>query len=186
MFGIAEDALPKTFRDDMKTYLARGQSITFADEDAPPPLAKATINYRRIQICRLFGELVADGVSLSELPDLQAMVRPTMVYRGLDAMLRRRGGKSSGNIHNMAYMLLVIAKHHAKLRDEESQRLKIAGKRLKVERQGMTKKNRERLSQFDDEQNLNRLLLLPEEILKIAQEKIPSPTRAASLVACQL
>lgn len=186
VFGMPEDALPKTFRDDMAIYLSRGQNGALLDHGAPPPLAKATVNHRRIQICRFFGELISDGVDASELPDLRSMVRPAMAYRGLDAMLRRRGGMSSGNIHNMAYMLLVIAKHHAKLSDDEVQRLKVACKRLKIERRGMTKKNRERINQFDDAHNLNRLLLLPEELVKVAQEKMPVPERAAALVEIAL
>lgn len=184
--GLREDELPKSFRDDMTAFLARGQSTVFSDEEAPPPLAAATIKYRRIQLRRFFGELVADGVNAIDLPNLRAMVRPPMAHRGLNAMLRRRGGKSSGNIHNMAYVLLVIAKHHAKLPDEEIQRLRFACERLRVERQGMTKKNRERLRQFRDTKNLNRLLLLPEELLKKAQSKVLSPVRAAALAEVAL
>lgn len=187
VFGLSEDALPKSFRDDMTAYLSRGQSTALlADVDAPPPLAKATVHYRRIQICRFFGELVADGVDPSNLPNLSAMVRSKMANRGLNAMLRRRGGNSSGNIHNMAYLLLVIAKHHAKLPDDEVERLRFFCRRLKVERQGMTKKNRERLRQLRDTMNLNRLLLLPEELLKEAQSNKLSAERAATLVEVAL
>lgn len=152
---------------------------------------------RGLRIARHFhqGDVPCDGGNLvgraarlrksagSGLP--QAVGHAALRQTGL-VDLHRRGGDSSGNIHNMAYMLLPIAKHHAKLLDDEVQRLRVPYRRLKIERQGMTKKNRERLSQFDNAHNLNRLPLLPGELLKIAQEKIPSPKRAASLVEIAL
>jgi integrase len=113
------------------------------------------------------------------------MVRPELAYRGLKAMLDRKGG-TSGMIHGMAYTLLTIAKHHARLSGEELQKLRVFCSRLKLKRQGMTAKNRARLRQFDDPQLLNRLLLLPEELQREAKTQALSPRRAAALVEIAL
>jgi integrase len=85
-------------------------------------------------------------------------------------------------IHGMAYTLLVMAKHYARLSDEELQQLRTACSKLKYRRQGMTAKNRARLRQFDDPQVLSRLLCLPEDLLREARTKALSPPRAAALV----
>lgn len=183
--GFPIEALPRTFRDDMEAYLSRGHSTDLLDDDAPPPLAAATIRHRRTQILRFFGELVADGVSPAELVELRAMVDPGMALRGLQAMLRRKGG-SSGMIHNTAYMLLVIAKHHAHHPDDDLQKLRGYCAKLKVDRQGMTEKNRKRLRQFSDPKNLSQILLLPETLLLEAQTRPLSLDRAATLVEVAL
>ena len=141
------------------------------DPDPVPPLAAATIRHRHTQIRRFFGELIASGIEPGEIADLRAMVEPAVVYRGLQAMFDRNGGRSSGMIDGMSYTLLVIAKHWVRLPDADLQMLRTACKRLKHKRQGMTEKNRARLRQFDDRQNLNILLLLPEQLRHDAKTK---------------
>jgi integrase len=114
------------------------------------------------------------------------MVNPDMVLRGLQAMLRRNEGRSSGMLHGMAYTLLIIAKHHVRLPDRDVEKLRAYCAQLKVARPGMTEKNRARLRQFDDPHNLNRILLLPEELLRDARTNSTSRRRAAELVETAL
>jgi integrase len=185
MISPAIEDLPVSFREDLERYISRIQKGDLLAADGAPPLAAATIKSRRLQIRRFFGELVASGVRPEEIRDLASMVRPELAYRGLTAMLDRKGAPS-GMIHGMAYTLLVIAKHHARLSDEEQQQLRTACSRLKVQRRGMTAKNRARLRQFDDPQVLHRLLCLPEELLREARTKALSPPRAGTLVEVAL
>ena len=179
------EALPISFREDLAQYMVWLKRSDLLAADAAPPLANATIKHRHTQIRRFFGELVANGVGKDEIRDLRSMVCPDLVYRGLQAMIDRKGG-SSGMIHGMAYTLLVIAKHYARLPDHDLQKLRTACARLKVKRQGMTSKNRGRLRQFNDPKNLDRILLLPEELLREAQTKSLKPNRAAALVEIAL
>lgn len=86
----------------------------------------------------------------------------------------------------MAYTLLVIAKHYVRVPDADLQKLRTACARLKPKRQGMTAKNRTRLRQFDDPQNLNQLLLLPEVLVRDARNKALPLPRAAALVEIAL
>jgi integrase len=180
-----DDELPASFRADLRRYLASLESPDVLAVDAGPPLASATIKHRNEQIRRFFGDLVAAGVPAREIVSLREMVNPNFAYRGLQVMLQRKGGPS-GMIHGVAYTLLVIAKHHARLPEEDLQKLRTYCARLKPTRQGMTVKNRARLRQFDDPQNLNHLLLLPEALVQEAKAKALAPARAAAMVETAL
>ena len=180
------EALPASFREDLHKYISRLKGGALLDPDPVPPLAAATIKHRQTQIRRFWGELVASGMKSTDIIDLRAMVQPAVAYRGLQAMLDRNGGRSSGMIDGMSYTLLIIAKHWAVLPDADLQKLRTACRRLKHKRQGMTEKNRARLRQFDDRQNLNALLLLPEQLLREAKASALPPLRAAALVEIAL
>ena len=179
------EELPPSLRADLDRYIARLQNPIVLADDAPPPLADATIKSRRLQIRRFFGELVASGVRPEAIVDLRSMVHPEVAYRGLTAMFDRKG-EPSGMVHGMAYTLLVIAKNYARLPNEDLQKLRQACSKLKPKQRGMTAKNRARLRQFEDPQVLNRLLLLPEELVRETRSKALSTTRAAAHVEVAL
>jgi integrase len=179
------EELPPSFRKDLKRYIARLQKGDLLADDAVPSLAMATVKFRRIQIRRFFGELVASGVPPEEISDLRTMVKPELAYKGLKAMLDRKG-ETSGMLHGMAYTLLIIAKHHARLGEDDLQKLRMACSRLKPKRQGMTPKNRARLRQLSDPQVLNQLLLLHHDLLQEARTKALPLPRAAALVEVAL
>jgi integrase len=175
----ALQTLPASLRRDLEDYFDWLERNDVLAEDAPPRLAKATIKHRRGQILRFIGDLLLSAVGPDELPNLRAVVHPVMAYRGLTAMLDRRGG-TSGMIHGMAYTLLIIAKHYVKLPDEDQQKLRNACARLKVKRDGMTEKNRARLRPFNDPHKLSQLLLLPDAIMEEAKSDALSPKAAAA------
>ncbi len=181
----ATETLPMSFQKDMERYLARLRDGDILADDAVPQLAEATVRSRALQIRRFFGELVADGMHPDDLPDLKALVHPDIASRGLKAIFNRTG-KASGMLHNMAYALLIIAKHHVKASDDDLKRLRLFCQKLKPKRGGMTEKNRTRLRQFDDPQALNRLLLLPQALMRNAKSNSLSPKRRATLVEIAL
>jgi integrase len=177
--------LPPSFIADLDRYLARLTSTDIFDVQSCRPLAAVTVAHRRGQILRFVGELVAVGVQAARIPDLRTIVDPDMAYRGLQAMLDRKG-EPSGMIHGVAYALLAIAKHYTGSSEDDLARLRLACARLKPKRHGMTPKNRARLRQFDDAQNLTRILTLPQELLHEAKTKSLAPRRAAALVEVAL
>jgi len=183
--ALPEADLPPSFIADLDRYLARLTSTDIFDLQSSRPLAAVTVAHRRGQILRFVGELVATGVSAASIPDLRALVEPGMAYRGLQAMLDRKGGPS-GMIHGVAYALLAIAKHYTGSSEDDVAKLRRACARLKPKRHGMTPKNRARLRQFDDPQNLTRILTLPQELLQEAKTKVVAPRHAAALVEVAL
>jgi integrase len=180
------EALPASFQQDLKAYATRMKGGSLLDLEAPKALSEKTRSHRVGQVRRFFGELIGSGVSPEDLLDLRAMVQPDMALRGLSSMLDRKGGQSSGMMHGLAYTLLTIARHHARLPDQDLDRLRKYCRRIKVPRAGMTEKNRKRLRQFDDPENLARILLLPDELLHEAKAKGTSPLRSAELVEVAL
>lgn len=182
-----EDILPKSFRDDLENYIRRMQALDPLDPDAPPrALAPATLAHRRRQIRRFFGELTQSGVNPQDLPDLRAMVRPEMARRGLGRMYDQHNRSTSGMIHGMAYTLLAIAKHYARLPEQEVRALRAFCAQLKPKQEGMTAKNRARLRQLNDPAQLRRILLMHEELLAVSKAKALSPKKAALAVETAL
>ena len=161
-----------------------------------PGTAGAPVNHAPTTLRWSFSTSAANACSSSAVRPLTTILdlghrsrwpRPTVAYRGLQAMLDRNGGQSSGMIHGLAYTLLILAKHWARLPDADLQKLRTACRRLRHERQGMTEKGSGPGSASSTvHRNLNNLLLLPEKLLHQARTKRMLLERAAGLVEVAL
>ncbi|MGP8026158.1 MAG: tyrosine-type recombinase/integrase [Acidocella sp.] len=87
---------------------------------------------------------------------------------GLDVLMQRTQEKRTSRNHGVAYMLLNVARHWVKADDRTIQTLTLFCKNLAPKKDGMTRKNKERLRQFDDPRQLNMLLDLPETMMREA------------------
>lgn len=184
------EELPPTFAADLDSYLEQMRDLDPLAETRPNRcLAPATIEHRDIVIRRFFGDLVRSGVPAHEITSLSVLVQPNNVRRGLRVGLDRRAGKVSGTIHILAIILKGIAKHYAQLTPAELVELDAICQRLKGSlpaTRGMTEKNRARLRQMDDKQNVQALLSLPADLLREARTSSLSLERAAKRVEISL
>ena len=64
--------------------------------------------------------------------NLEVLVQPENVEKGLRAMLDRKGGRTSKTIYGMAYMLKTIAKHYVRLPAGDIGKLEGMCRRLRV------------------------------------------------------
>ena len=67
-----------------------------------------------VEIRRFCTELVRSGIPVDKMAGLAAIVSPDVVGRGLRTMIEHNGGKTSGMIYGVAYMLKGIAKHYVR------------------------------------------------------------------------
>ena len=95
---------------------------------------------------------------------LADLVMPDTLREALLFFLDRSGGRTTTQISQLAYTALMIAKHWASADAATIAAIRKLNSRVACDNRGMTEKNAGRLRQFEDPENLRRLLLLPEEL----------------------
>jgi len=176
---IPLEQFPKTLQSDVDTWCDRlGMSDLF-DEDAPVRACRpATIAHRRFQIRMMVSALVLSGIEVRSLSDL---VVPDNFRQGIQFMLDRKEGKVTEALFGLASGIKAIARHYVKVGEDELNQLRRICTRLDQTADRYRKKNKERLSQFDDTRNLMLLLMLPAHLEAKSQKPGPKP-RSASLL----
>ena len=174
-------AFPVGFQSEVTGWARRMRHPDPFAPDAPPrPLREATVDHRILQFRQFASSLVHDDqVRISDVTSISVLLVPERFKQGLRSFIQRAGGKPTPNIRNLANALRFIAKHHCKFDPDTLKELEEACRKLGRGSPGqMTPKNRERLRQFDDELNIDRLLSIADaEMARAGREK--NPLRAA-------
>ena len=172
-------AFPAVFQADVERW--RQLDPDFLDPDSPAkPLRPVTVAGHVDKILRYAAVLVRQGhAALEEITGLGALVEIDRFKAGLRFFLRRSGNRATPYIANMATLLRSIAKHYCKLDEQALKQLELITRNLESRgpRQ-MPAKYRERLRQFDDPENVAKLLAFPQEE-RAHGLKQKNPVRAA-------
>jgi integrase len=180
-------AFPQSFQDDVARWQSRVDGSDPLAEDGPDrPFSPATTAHRLQQIRRFATGLVEQGHRPEDIVDLAYLVHPDHFLEALRFQLTRNDGKASGAIHGMAMALKSIARHHVKVDEAVLAELKAICGRLKPARQGLSDKNRACLRQFDQPENVAKLLLLPGRLISRAKARGQPDRKAALLVQTAL
>ena len=182
-YASAWDRFPPGLRAEIDTYVARRTTSSVASEHRPlkPHTVRLQIGWLR----RYASDLVADGVDPAKLTGLATLVDPAMVERGLNAMARRHGEKVAAALVSTIDALCSMARFLDLLSADELERLTRLARRVRrhPHRQrvdGLTVKNRRRLSPLKEEAQLQRFQELPRrlflELAKISEAR-PSEAR---------
>jgi integrase len=146
----------------------------------------ATAEQRDRMIRRLASVQILEGVPACELLSLSDLVDPDNVELALNFFIERNGGKQSTQSYDMAYLALVIARHHCKLSAEDLDALEEMANMLRQKKSGMTEKNKRRLAPFKYPKMRQKLLELPFILFERAKKKVmghPSASIAQTAVA---
>jgi integrase len=164
-YCLAWTDLPLTLQADVAAWLARLSQADPTDLEAPArPLRPTSLKARRFSLLQAISGMVHQGVALTALPNLAAVVAPTQALQAVRFLLARAGGQPSGQAGTVAGVLLMIARHWVKAPADDLKRLVRLHRMAAPPKQGMTRRNRVRLSQFDSPHNVQALLLLPATI----------------------
>ena len=170
------------FCHDVDACLERLAGVDPLDEDGPDkPLRPVTLKWRRFQIRMAASSLVAAGVPVEAIQSLEDVVRPEPFRRLIRNLVARYGGKTA-NIYGLATALKSIARHHCKLDDDEVDALRNICRRVLVKQRGLSPKNRDRLRPFTDPATRDRLLLLPQQLMREAS-RAKDPDRRDAMAA---
>jgi integrase len=161
--GLRWEDFPPSLAAEIAAYRKKIATKSLFDKSAKP-LAQVTIDgyLRNIRVAA--SRLVEDGVPIGDLASLAAIIEPAMIQRALQAHLGDRPLKDAlPGLQAIAIAALSVAKF-ADVPTEKHGALKAIFKEVQHRQTGMTKKNRDRLAQFDDQRVLHRLLELPSKI----------------------
>ncbi|MFT5488009.1 MAG: integrase [Alphaproteobacteria bacterium] len=170
-------AFPKSFQDDVANWRKRMEAPDLLDLDAPArPLRPDTIKVRIVVIRRFASALVhRREMSIEEITSLGSLMDPARFKSALRFFLDRLGGEPTESLQSLANAMRHIANHWCKVDEETLKQLAKLCKRLEpAEQPHLSQKKRARLQQFEDPENVRRLLCFPEnQVAKAKREKNP-------------
>jgi hypothetical protein len=177
---IPLEQFPAAFLQDVETWLGRLGASDLFDENAPVrPCRPATIKHRRFQIRMMASAIVRSGVSINDITSLADLVHMDNFRAGMKFMLDRHDGDVREANFTLASGIKAIAKYHVKVSDDQLKQLKTICSRLDQKADRYRKKNRDRLSQLDDDRNMALLMGLPARLAKLSEKPGPKPRSAA-------
>ncbi len=167
-YTLPWSAFPPSLKADVDRYLDRiaGRDLL---QDLPfLPVRGETVEFRERQLRTFASALVHRGRPATTLGTLADLVESETLKEGLRFFLERNNGETSNYIFNIACTLKAVARHHVKADKDALDEIARIINRLKVPTKGMTRKNRDRLRPFDDPANVQRLIELPQRLMKEA------------------
>ena len=181
-FALPWTAFPSSLKTDVDAYLDHlGGRDILAELDFKP-LAPASLRTRGQQLRAFVSALAHQGVDPAALCGLRDVVAPETLKKGLRFFLDRAPDGSTEQAHGMAGVMAGVARHWVRADAAHLDALRAIRRRLDPGPRGLTPKNRERLRQFDDPDNVRRLLLLPAALAALASRAAVPARKEALLV----
>ena len=130
---------------------------------------------------RYVSALHHDGFDISTLRRLDDLTRPEVFERAMEWFWRRNGNKTSKHIGESAWVIRCIAVKHLECDEETELYYAAALQKLRVVHHGLSSKNEQMLSQFDDPEVVRRFVKLPDLLWQLAEKE--GKTKKGSLYA---
>lgn len=167
---------PEAFRADLDRWLDRLTNVDLLSDDGPAkPLRPHSIENVRVAVRHSASALFESGVSKESIKSLSDLTNLQNFKTILRFFINRNDGDVPTWLHGLAGKLLAIARHHIQFSLTEIEPLVTLTNRVKVVQDGMTTKNKVRLGQFDDPQNIAMLVQLSANTLKRVESRtVPS------------
>jgi integrase len=164
-YALPPAAYPASFLADFDAYLAHLAGDDLFATTGRGPASPMTLRTVRLKLFELAAALVHSGRAPETIRSLADLVEPEALKTALTFFWSRNGKRKTGHLHNFALAAIKIAKYWVKLSPDKIA-LQAIRRQVDPKSEGMTQRNRARLRQFDDPENLRRLLDLPEAILR--------------------
>lgn len=176
------DCFPESFRADASEYLDWLAGKDLITRDPPDSIYKpSTLVVTERELRRLASAAVLQGVPAEEIRSLEDLVSKNVVtaiatyYWEEETTSKRRYQK------DLLKRLNRIARHWVGVDDDHQAWLKRLNRRWPVPQTGLTEKNRAALRQFQNPDNVDLILRLPQRLVNRASSKRLGPDRTATL-----
>ena len=173
-YALPASAYPPSFGADVEAYLAHLAGGDLFNETGRSPASPSTLREVRKQLFQMAAALVLSGRAPDSICTLADVVEPEATKIALNFFWLRKGKRKTAQIHNFALTAIKIARWWVKAPPESIAALQAIRRQVDPNERGMTARNRARLRQFDDPENLRRLINLPDAILR-ASPRSTSP-----------
>jgi integrase len=173
-YALPASAYPASFGADVEAYLAHLAGGDLFDAMSRDPASPATLRDVRLRLFQMAAALVRSGRKPETIRSLADLVAPEAVKTALKFIYSRNGKrKKTGQLHNFALQAIKIAKWWVEAPPDQIKALQAIRREVDPKETGMTARNRARLRQFDDPENLRRLLDLPDAIVGALPRSAP-------------
>jgi integrase len=179
VYALHPGTYPMSFGDDVSAYLGHLAHGDLFGGTGRGAASAATLRDVRLRLFQMAAALVYSGRPPDAIRSLADLVGPEALKSVLTFLWSRNGNRKTGQMHNVALTAIKIAKWWVKAPKEQIEVLRDIRRQVDPKNSGMTERNRARLRQFDDPENLRRLIRLPDEILRsLPRSRLPSFTEA--------
>ena len=178
-YALPSAAYPESFLAEVDAYLAHLAGHDLFAITGRGPASPSTLEAMRLRLFEMAAALVHSGQAPETIGSLADLAEPEALKTALTFFWSRNGNRKTGQLHNFALAAIKIAKHWAKLQPDKIAALQAIRRQVDPKSEGMTQRNRARLRQFDDPENLRRLIDLPEAILPSQVDDLPRHARSA-------
>lgn len=162
---LSETEFPAAFLADLEQLMFRlSHPDPLAENGRARALRPATLVQYRRQIIRFASELVHSGMPIKEIDSIAALLSPTTAERGLRQMLSRTENKTVKMISEVAALLRNLSRITGQSDQTREQLTQLAARLATAPQRGMTRKNRDRLRNLQNQTNILRLLNLPDRL----------------------
>ena len=181
-YWISREQFPISLQKQMADYHAYlCCSNPLADRAPHKPLRKVSADYRIKQLYSAAAALVQSGMEIDQITDLSILVEIDNAKKILKFYLNRKNGEKSKMLSDIAQGLAKVALRYLEVPEDQMNQLRELKKRVKVEMNSMTDKNREVLQVFNRPEMVSRFKLLPHKIFETAQ--LGDPTNKKAILA---
>ena len=181
-YALPPTAYPASFAADVEAYLAHLASDDLFAETGRRACSPTTLRDVRLRIFQMATALVYSGGDPETIRSLADLVAQEAMRTALSFLYSRNGKRKTGQLNNFALTAIKIAKWWVEAPQDQIKELQAIRRKVDPKETGMTARNRARLRQFDDPQNLRRLVGLPEAILRaLPRSEVPGYDQAIRL-----
>ena len=165
-YALPVSVYPPSFGANVEAYVdhqARGDLFGGTGRGPASPI---TLRDLRLRLFQIATALVHSGRAPETIRSLADLVEPEAVKTALNFFWTRNGNRKTGQLQNFALTAIKIAKWWVKAPADKIAELQAIRRQVDLKEKGMTPRNRARLRQFDDPENLRRLIDLPQAIVR--------------------
>jgi integrase len=185
VYALGWDRFPASLVGEINAHLDRVAGTDILAQLEGKTLKPGSVKTRRQQLCAYVSALVHAGEDPANLKTLADVVEVARVKKGLHFFLKRAENGSKAQAHDIARLLISIARHEVRVDNAQLETLQGFRKALADDKTGMSAKNKKRLRQFDDSQNLRDLVTLPADLADKVRKEVKGNhgviTQAAAL-----
>ena len=161
-------AFPQTLEADTKAWTDWLEGKDLLSDGPIRPVKASTAETRSYQLRYFASALVEAGIDPQTLHSLADLVHPPTFEIGMRHLFKRKDNTRTSTLGNLGGAMIAVARHWVLPRQNDDQaadavlkRMRFLVSRVDNQTKGLTDKNHERLMQFEDPEQLAKLLKLP-------------------------
>lgn len=165
-YALPLSAYPASFGTEVAAYLAHLAGTDLFAATARRPASPTTLKCTRLRLLQLAAALVHAGRDPTSIRALADLVEIGAAKQALAFFWQRNGQRKTGQLHHFARLITSLGKHWCRVPADHLAQLQMMRRQVDPGTPRMTDRNRARLLQFEDADNVARLLDLPETIAR--------------------